>query len=69
MTPFQQALLAIEIAGDALHELGTDSGRDALEQIGQLGFDTRPSEERKLAPEKPLAASVRRTKQPTLFPV
>jgi len=69
MTPFQQALLAIEIAVDALHESGMDSGRDALEQIDQLGFDIRPSEERKLAPEKPLAARARRTSQPSLFSV
>jgi len=52
MTPFQQALLAIEIAVDALHDSGTEAARAALEQIGSLGFDTRPGEERKLAPEK-----------------
>jgi hypothetical protein len=69
MSPFQQALLAVEIAVDALHESGTASARDALDQIGQLGFDTRPSEERKVKPEKSRAASVRRTRQPSLFSV
>jgi hypothetical protein len=68
MTPLQEALLAIEIAVDALHDSGAESARDALEQIGNLGFDTRP-EERKLAPERPLAARARRTIQPSLFPV
>jgi hypothetical protein len=69
MTSFQQALLAIEIAVDALHESRTDSARDALDQIGKLGFDTRPTDERKSSPAKPLAARVRKTKQPSLFRV
>ena len=47
MTPFQSALLAIEIAVDALAESGTESAREALDQIGCLGFDIRPTEARK----------------------
>ena len=66
MTPFQEALLAIEIAVDALNKEGTESARDALEQIRHLGFDTRPGEERKKQPEKPRA--IRRSIQPSLFP-
>jgi hypothetical protein len=66
MTPFQEALLAIEIAVDALHESRTESARDALEQIRHLGFDTRPGDERKKQPEKPRA--IRRSIQPSLFP-
>lgn len=46
LIPFQQALLAIEIAVDALREADTEQASDALAQIAHLGFDTRPTEER-----------------------
>lgn len=66
MSPFQSALLAIEISIDALHEANTESARDALAQIGHLGFDTRSSEDRK--PQKHEKRVIaRRSSQPTLF--
>jgi len=65
------ALLAIETAVDAIHESGTELSRNALDQIGHLGFDTRPTEERKpktsAKPKEPWASKTRRTRQPTLF--
>jgi hypothetical protein len=63
---WQEALLAIEIAVDALHEADTETSRDALEQIKHLGFDTRRSGERKAA--KPRKEWTRKKSiQPTLF--
>jgi len=67
MSPFQEALLAIEIAVDALAEADTETSRDALEQIKHLGFDTRTSEERKPAGDKPKPFARRKSVQRTLF--
>lgn len=67
MTPFQEALLAIEIAVDALNAAGTDQAHDALDQIKQLGFDTRSQEERNRKAAKPWTA--RRAVQQKLFSV
>ena len=45
MTPFQEALLAIDIAVDALHEANHGNiPMMYLEQIKHLGLDTRRSE-------------------------
>lgn len=66
MSPFQTALLAIEVAVDALHESGTESARDALDQIAHLGFDTRTTEERQ---KKPEVRRVRRAVQKGLFQI
>lgn len=68
MTPFQQALLAIEIAVDALQESASESAREALEQIQHLGFDTRRSEERKSQPEQTCVAGTVKPTQKSLFP-
>ena len=51
-TPFQEALLAIQIAVDALHVArqwpdAAHTADDALAEIRQLGFETRPSGEAK----------------------
>jgi len=73
MTPFSQALLAIEIAVDALHEIaraspGTDPiVSDALDQLRHLGFDTRPTTERQHKPDKRHATVNRKPVQQTLF--
>jgi hypothetical protein len=74
MTPFAQALLAIEIAVNALHETaarapGTRPAvQDTLHQIAHLGFDVRPSEERKTGPAgKWRAAAERKKTQQRLF--
>lgn len=45
-SPFQDALLAIEICVDALHKADTPEAREALEQLAHLGFDTRPTKQR-----------------------
>lgn len=76
MTPFQEALLAIQIAVDSLHTIakGSPEARrevdDALAQINHLGFDTakskEPEPERK--PERTFTEKVRKPTQRTLFP-
>jgi hypothetical protein len=68
MTPYQEALLAIEIAVAALHDSKTPSASDALEQIGHLGFDTRLKEEPKEKFRDQWTTKTRRRKQPRLFP-
>jgi hypothetical protein len=73
MTPFQQALLAIDIAVDALHEIAKASPGadpivcDAFDQLRHLGFDTRPTTERHPTPERHPAAAKRKPVQHTLF--
>lgn len=74
MSPFQQSLLAIEIAVDALRDADTEQARDALAQIEHLGFDTRPSSERYVKSSPPTGwaktvGSAPRSTQPTLFTV
>jgi len=75
MTPFQQALLAIEIAVDALHATAKESpesshaAREAFDQIAHLGFDVRPTADRTKAPVKSWSQSTRKKqKQQSLFP-
>jgi hypothetical protein len=75
-SPFQQALLALEIAVDALHGLSKESREakatvdDAFAQIQHLGFDTRPTDDRK--PTGPHESKVNKSRKPkkqqTLFP-
>jgi hypothetical protein len=73
MTPFQQALLAVEIAVDALHDVARESpmaertARDALAQIAYFGFDIRSSDDRRAEQAKPHAPAPRRLVQQSLF--
>jgi hypothetical protein len=72
-TPFEDALLALNIAVDALHESATaapgaeKAASDALVQIGHLGFDVRPSGERAAKSAKWVRRSSAKSVQRTLF--
>lgn len=58
MTPFQEALLALEIAVDALHATAQASpeaeatAHEAFDALRHHGFDTRHSAERKQSPSR-----------------
>ncbi|HEY2787042.1 MAG TPA: hypothetical protein VGJ05_18925 [Fimbriiglobus sp.] len=75
MTPFEQALLAIEITVDALHTTAKESPeaahavKEALDQIAYLGFDVRPTGDRAVKPAKSWAQGTRKKlRQQSLFP-
>lgn len=74
VSPFQQALLAIEVLVDALHATARASpeaefvAQDALDQIRHLGFDTRRTSERERPDEPPvnsIAEKVGPARKPT----
>jgi hypothetical protein len=74
MTPFQEALLALEIAVDALHATAKASpeaeyaAQEAFDQIRHLGFDVRHSAERKGKPARTWAEAAKKPTQGKLFP-